>query len=210
MQGIVGMRLGEIADELRALSVNGLHWAGNEYDKARYDHILSLAAELLSMADSREADEIERIFRGDLGVRTPIVGVNAAILNGGGKILLVQRHDNERWCMPGGAADVGESPSQGAVREAWEETGLRVRAVRLIGVYDSQVMRSPLSGLHLYSLDFLCEITGGELSLTNETIAYGFFTEAEALALPLHGTHGKRIPYAFSAYRGEQTETLFH
>ena len=64
---------------MRALATNGLHWAANEYDHARYDRLLHLAAELLSIADSRDADEIDRIFRGDLGIRSPITGVSAAV-----------------------------------------------------------------------------------------------------------------------------------
>ena len=204
-----GARLTEIADELRAIAVNGLHWATNEYDHARYDKVLSLAAELLGMADTRSAADIERIFRGDLSIRTPIVGVCAVVFNDEGKILLVQRSDNGKWNMPGGAADVGEPPSAVAVREAWEETGLRVHAKRLIGVYDSRAMR-PDSPIHLYHLDFLCEPVGGELALTHETLAYGYFTQEEAATLHLHGSHGYLVPRAFSAYRGELDHTLFH
>lgn len=204
-----GTRLAEIADELRAMAQNGLHWAANEYDHARYEKTLSLAAELMSMVDNREAAEIECIFRGDLGIRTPSVGVCAVVFDENGRLLVVQRSDNGKWCMPGGAADVGEPPSAVAVREAWEETGLRVRATRLIGVYDSQTMGSK-GALHLYHLDFLCERVGGELALTNETLAYGYFAEEEAMALPLHGTQPFRIPLAFKFQRGEIGETLFH
>lgn len=205
-----GARLTEIADDLRAIATNGLCWAANEYDKARYEKILSLAAELLSMADTRDADEIERAFRGDLSVRTPFVGVEAAIFNDAGRLLLVQRADNAKWCIPGGAADVGESPSGVAVREAWEETGLQVQAVRLIGVYDSRLTKKLPGPVHLYHLLFLCRKTGGDLALSNETIAYNYFTQAQALVLPLHGGHAYRIPDAFKAWRGEIEGCVFH
>lgn len=209
MEKDAGTRITEIADQLRALATNGLHFAGNEHDHARYNKILTLAAELLTIADLRQASEIEQIFRGDLAMRTPFVGVCAVIFDAEGRILLTQRADNGKWCMPGGAADVGEAPSAVAVREAWEETGLRVKPVRLIGVYDGPTMRGP-GPLHLYHLDFLCDVEGGELGLTNETTAFGYFTEAEAVALPLHGSHAYRIPLAFAAYRGEHAQTLFH
>ncbi len=111
--------------------------------------------------------------------------------------------------MPGGLAEVGEPPHNVAEREAWEETGLRVAAKRLVGVFDSRITWSPHSA-QTYHLVFLCEQTGGEPALTNETVAYGYFTEEEALALPLHRGHGYRIPYAFKAYKGELEECFFH
>jgi ADP-ribose pyrophosphatase YjhB (NUDIX family) len=203
-------RVIRIADELRAIAVNGLHWAQNDYDKARYDRTLALAADLLSLADTRDASEIERIFRGDLGLRTPFVGVDAAIFNNEAKILLVQRADTQTWCMPGGMADVGESPAQVAEREVWEETGLHVEARRLVGVFDSRVTLGwPTSSVHLYHICFICEHVGGILTRTNETIAYGFFGEEEAASLSLHRGHAFRIPCAFRVYRGE-TEAIFH
>lgn len=209
MEKDAGSRLVEIADELRAVGVNGLHWTATEYDKARYEKVVSLAAELLSMADTRGADEIGRVFRGDLGVRSPMVGVDAAVFDAEGRLLLVQRSDNGRWCLPGGLAEVGEPPSHVAERETWEETGLRVVARSLVGVYDSRIVWSP-DAVHLYHLLFICEQVGGELALTNETLAYGYFTEEEATALPLHRGHAYRIPSAFMAYRGALKGCHFH
>lgn len=203
-----GSRLVEIADELRAIAANGLRWVATEYDGARYHRTMSLAAELLSLVDAREVEEIERIFKGDLGIRTPFVGVDGAVFDAEGRLLLIQRKDNGSWAMPGGAADVGESPSAVAVRETWEETGLRVRAVRLVGVYDSRKVGSP-DAVHLYHLVFMCEQESGELMLTNETIAFGYFSEEEVAGLTLHRGHGARIPDAFAMWRGEIGEAVF-
>lgn len=208
MQTDTATQIVEIADELRALGVNGLHWAANEYDHARYDRLLKLSAQLLSLADSRDACEIERIFRGELGIRSPITGVSAAVFNDAGKILLTQRKDNGKWCMPGGLSDVGEPPSAVAVRETLEETGLQVVATRLIGVYDSRLSGSRLP-THLYHLDFLCEQTGGELILTNETIACDYFSKEQTHVLEMHGSHARRIPIAFQAHRSEHWEAVF-
>ena len=203
-----GHRLVEVADELRAIATNGLRWSATEYDEARYHKTMSLAAELLGMVDTRSAEKIERVFRGDLGIRTPFVGVDGAVFDAEGKLLLIQRKDNGSWAMPGGAADVGEPPSAVAVREVWEETGLRVRAVRLVGVYDSRLVGSP-DAVHLYHLVFMCERESGELTLTNETIAFGYFSEEEAAGLTLHRGHGARIPDAFAMWRGETGEAVF-
>jgi uncharacterized protein (TIGR00299 family) protein len=48
------------------------------------------------------------------------------------KILMTQRSDNIRWCLPGGGMDPGESASETCIREVMEETGLEVRVIRLI------------------------------------------------------------------------------
>ena len=65
-------------------------------------------------------------------------GASAIIFDDTGqKVLLTCRTDNGRWCLPGGGMDPGESASECCVREVLEETGLRVRVTRLIGVYTS-------------------------------------------------------------------------
>jgi 8-oxo-dGTP pyrophosphatase MutT (NUDIX family) len=55
----------------------------------------------------------------------------------GRNIVLTRRTDNGRWCLPGGAMDPGESLEECCRREVWEETGLIVRVVRLIGIYST-------------------------------------------------------------------------
>ncbi len=188
------IRLQEIADDLRAMAINGLHYGDNEYDHARYQRILHLAAELLAITDSRAVDEIKREFSGRIAVTTPLVGVDAAVFDEQGRILLIQRADNSLWAMPGGAADVGESPAEGAVREAWEETGLRVRPLRLLGVYDSRKAQGS-SPLQIYHLTFHCALVSGTLTTTNETLAFGYFAVDELP--PLAGSHRYRVPRAF-------------
>lgn len=64
------------------------------------------------------------------------------ILNPGGDILLVrelgtpgQRQKAGLWHIPSGSVEPGENPQDAAVREAYEETGLRVRLLRFLGTY---------------------------------------------------------------------------
>lgn len=203
-----GTRLAQIAESLRAIAVNGLNWAVNDYDRARYEQALALAIELLTLADTRDALLIERTFRGDLGLRTPSVGVDAAVFDGHGGILLIQRRDNARWAMPGGAADVGETPAETAEREVREETGLQVQVIRLVGVYDSRRVGSPEAS-HLYHLVFRCHAVGGMLTTTNEASNLGYFTRDDVATLALHPGHGPRILDAFRAYRGEAPGAVF-
>jgi hypothetical protein len=64
-------RLVQLADILRAIATNGLHWATDPHDRERYERTLAIAAELLGMTDTRNAAEIERLFRGTSSCAAP-------------------------------------------------------------------------------------------------------------------------------------------
>ena len=112
------------------------------------------------------------------------------------KALLTQRTDNGRWCVPGGALEAGESAAEACEREVWEETGLKVRATRLIGVYsnpDQLVVYADGNKAFFVVLNFEAEIMEGELGLSNETTAFGYFSLEEMDHMPMHGQHKQRV-----------------
>ncbi len=125
------------------------------------------------------------------------VGCSAAIFDSKReRVLLTQRIDNGRWCLPGGGMDAGESAAQACEREVWEETGLQARVTRLIGVYsdpDQLVIYPDGNKAFFVVLSFEAEIIGGELGLSDETSAYGYFTLDEMGSLPMHGRHKERV-----------------
>ena len=78
-----------------------------------------------------------------------------ALFDSGGNILLLRRKDNDKWTMPGGTLDFGESLTYCAIREVREETGLQIRITGLVGTYTDphifnrvQRRRSP-AGIHI-------------------------------------------------------------
>lgn len=112
------------------------------------------------------------------------------------KVLLTQRTDNGRWCLPGGGMEAGESAAEACEREVWEETGLKVGMKRLIGVYSNPnqlVVYPDGSQVFMVVLSFEAEIIAGEPRLSNETTAFGYFSLKEMENMPMHGEHKSRV-----------------
>jgi ADP-ribose pyrophosphatase YjhB (NUDIX family) len=108
------------------------------------------------------------------GYATPKVDVRGAVVHDG-QILLVQERVDGRWCLPGGWADVGETPAEMVVREVWEESGFEVVPRKVVGVYDANRGGVPMEFYHAYKIIFLCTVIGGQARPSNETLAADFF-----------------------------------
>jgi len=93
------------------------------------------------------------------------------------RILLVQEREDHCWTLPGGWADIGDAPSEAAVREVREEAGYEVVPVKIAAVYDRDRHGHPPIVWHAWKLFFLCEIIGGQPASGDETEAVEFFTE---------------------------------
>lgn len=120
-------------DALRATAQEGLSYAENEYDRARYRKLLGMASEEYAAITSLDAETIRQVFLREHGSITPKVGVDIAIPNHHGEILLLHL-PNGKWCLPGGWMDVGEFPFDTALRETREETGLEIAPLGYIAL----------------------------------------------------------------------------
>jgi 8-oxo-dGTP pyrophosphatase MutT (NUDIX family) len=112
------------------------------------------------------------------------------------RVLLTQRTDNGRWCLPGGGMDSGESVEETCVREVLEETGLAVRVTRLVGIYTSPDLTIEYADGNLVqpvAFSFEAAVTGGELSLSDETTDFGYYTIQAMADLDLMEHHQERI-----------------
>ncbi len=112
------------------------------------------------------------------------------------KVLLTRRADNGEWCLPGGAMEAGESVEEACVREFYEETGLLVRPVRLVGVYSNRdlLIEYPDGNrIQMVVLHFEVERQGGEMKLSPETLEIGFFDLEQIQHMQLLGHHYQRI-----------------
>jgi len=148
-------RLLELADEIRALATTGLHYTEGPFDRERYEKLLTLAARLAAQGAVADASRIELIFRSaDQGYVTPKLDVRLAVFRND-ELLLVRERTDGRWAMPGGFVDVGDIPSEAALREVAEEAGVVARVQRLAGVFDTRLQPDcPPHLFHIHKLVF--------------------------------------------------------
>ncbi|WP_406414784.1 NUDIX domain-containing protein (plasmid) [Streptomyces halstedii] len=88
-------------------------------------------------------------------------GVNAVVSDDRGHVLLHRRADTDEWSFLSGILDPGEEPAAGVVREVMEETGVRVRPLRLAAVTVSPQMTHGNGDRAQYlELLFACHLDG--------------------------------------------------
>jgi ADP-ribose pyrophosphatase YjhB (NUDIX family) len=167
--------------QIRELAETGLRDSGNIYDLERYSQLLEITDEYAGHELELPAKETRSGLARGLGSVTPRVGSNAAIFDDHGHVLLMLRTDNQRWCMPGGMAEVGETPEQSVIREAREETGFEVEILELVGVFTSPAtnIKHPLT-IPLY----LCGVTGGTLRSSHEDLGLQYWNLEEVPIWP--------------------------
>ena len=198
----------EWAREIQALAQTGAHYAENEFQLQRNRRLVEIAAQIICEHAGLEPAGLVQTFQAQIGYATPRVDVRGAVFRDG-KLLLVREVQDGGWTMPGGWADVGDVPSQSAEREVWEEAGFRVRARKLVGVYDAN-RTGPLEVFHAYKLVFLCDLISGEATPSSETSEVAFFGPEEIPAV-LSGerTRPRHIADAYAALADPRRETVF-
>lgn len=124
------------------------------------------------------------------------LGCSACLFDENGQVLLTRRKDNDLWCLPGGRVEAGESVSEACEREFWEETGLRVRVQRLVGVYSNphRLVEYPDGNkAHIVSLHFVVDKLEGQPALSDETTEIRYFDVQALGGLDFLSDHRDRI-----------------
>ena len=162
------------SEALAAIARTGLGFTESLYERERFEEVLHIAADMKVAVNEvlgstisprrpprsqREQDHfvqewLESVGVGVPGYVTPKVAIGVDLGNDEGELLLVQRADSKVWLYPTGWADVGYSPSEVAVKEVLEETGIECEARRLVAVIDGQ--RMGFSRFGMYMLIFHC------------------------------------------------------
>lgn len=146
-----------------------------------------------------------------------MIGVGGVVIDGG-RTLLIRRGSAPlmgEWSIPGGLLEVGETLEQGVARELAEETGLEVRVVELIEVFERifpappNVDGSPGDAArpqyHFVILDYLCEIRGGTLSVGSDAQEFAWAREEELAKFGLTAAVTLVLRKAFARARERAT-----
>lgn len=109
-----------------------------------------------------------RELRALVGTRPLILPSVAVIVRRGDEVVVGRHHDIDRWVVPGGGVEPGESPADCAVREVWEETGLTVQLTGFRGTYGGGAdhrIAYPNGDICDYVVTvYDAEVVGGELA----------------------------------------------
>lgn len=160
--------------EIQAIAQSGLSYSINEFDKQRYQRLREIIAELTAHCSENSLNNVEKLFALEKGYATPKIDVRSYILKDD-KLLLVKERADGLWSLPGGWADVNESPSEAVVRETKEETGYDVSAIKLLALWDKLKHEHPPQWPHTYKCFFYCEIRSGEAKENIEISELNFF-----------------------------------
>ena len=195
---------------LQAISQTGLHYAQNPYDTQRYREVGALAAAMLSEHTTLDIAQILAFHAAEFGYATPKVDVRGIAFREDRILLVSEILDAGRWTVPGGWADVNETPSQAVVREVREESGYETRVVKLLAVYDRERQgHQPSFPFHVYKLFFLCEIVGGEARPNEEASEIAFFERDALPELSVSRVTERQIQHFFDLRNRPDAPTEF-
>src|SRR5688572_10455578 len=195
------------AQEIFSLSQSGLAYSGNEYDKERYKRLQEITAEMIASQSEISKESALDSFSMQAGYITPKVDVRGAVVRDG-KILLIQERADGNWAMPGGWADLGNSPASVAEREVWEESGFRVKAEKVLAVIDANRIE-PMEFYHAYKIIFLCRLLDGEPRTSHETLAVDFFDPDDLPPLSSYRTNEAMLQEVFAHVADPNRPTAF-
>ena len=143
----------------------------------------------------------------------PVVGIGGVVIEDG-QVLLIRRGTEPllgQWSIPGGTLELGESLQAGVARELLEETGLEVRVLDLIEVFD-RILPGAGTGsssiarprYHYVILDYLCERISGEPQAGSDVTDVIYVKEEDLPKYQLTATATRVLRNAFALYRERQ------
>ena len=193
------------ASRLNAIAQNGLTFSRDPFDIERYTSVRNIAAEIMAAHTGVETTLVGDFFAHEEGYATPKVDVRGVVFRDG-TLLFVKEPADGTWSLPGGWADVGESPSEAVVREVFEESGYTTHAVKLLALYDRNKHAHPPFPHHAYKLFIRCELLSQVPAGSGETEAR-FFEEGAIPELSVARVTVEQIARLFEHYRHPEWPT---
>lgn len=192
-----------LSRELKSIAEAGLRYSEGPYDIERYKRL----HEISSLPMIHAAPDFQ--WPHEFGYATPKVDVRAAVLDQNQHILLVQEASSGEWTLPGGWADLNESPARNAAKEVREEAGIEVEVIKLIACWDKDRQGHPRQPEHVYKLVFLCHPIGGKLTTSHETMGAGYFSPENLPPLCSHRAASHYIDLALAHHADPSLPTSF-
>lgn len=196
------------AIEIQSLSQIGLTYTKDVYDRERYQRLREISAEMLAEKTEVSIEKVKDLFCNETGYQTPKIDTRAVIFRDN-KILLVHEN-NGTWSLPGGWCDVLESIKSNTEKEVREETGLNVRAVKIISIQDRNKHNKPVYAYGVCKIFVLCEVINGKFVENIETTEIRYFSLQDLPHnLAEEKTNKEQIEMCFKAYLNENWQTQF-
>jgi 8-oxo-dGTP diphosphatase len=106
--------------------------------------------------------------------KVPMIAVDGLLYKDDGVLLVKRSHEpfKNYWALPGGFVDFGERLEDAVVRETFEESGIKTKVKKIVGVY-SDPKRDPRG--HVITICFLLEYVSGKTTASDETSDVRFF-----------------------------------
>lgn len=194
---------------IQAIAEIGLEYSEIHYDIERYSELNDISLQLLEYLTEVPVGKIIPVLQENNGYKTPKVDVRAVVFNEKDQILLIKEKVDGRWAMPGGWADIGYSPAEVAVKECFEEAGLKVVPSKLLAVLDKQKQNMPPAFEYVYKIFLECKKLDDNISIGSETSDVGWF-DVDGLpefSTPRNTTEQVQLMFQFRL--GERTEPIF-
>lgn len=201
------MRWLEWAIELQSLAQAGLTYSKDTYDIERFERIREISAEIVAHKSDIPIDKVKNLFCNETGYQTPKLDTRAAVFKDE-KILLV-RENNGKWSLPGGWVDVNVSVGENAVKEVKEESGLDVKAKKIIAVQDRNRHNLPIYAYGICKIFILCDLIGGQFKENIETTGFDYFTLDNLPPLAEEKNTSEQIKMCFEAYKSDSWQVQF-
>lgn len=197
-----------IAKKINAIAQTGLAFTKDKFDRERYSELLNLSIQILNNITEIDSKRLDFIFNRDIGYQTPKLGVRAVVFKDE-KILMVKEKMDNKWCLPGGYADIGMTPSEIIVNEVKEESGFDVKPIRILGLIDYNKHQDRPFPFDLYNLFMECEIIGGDATSGLETSDVGFFDQDNLPELSIRRVTKVQILKMFELHNDKKLEPIF-
>lgn len=168
-----------LAKRVQALAENGLHYTESDYDRDRYENLDGISTRMISLLTNQTLETIRTVTPENNGYRTPKIDVRCVIFNDRDEILMVKERVDSMWALPGGWCDVGYTPSEVAEKEVLEEAGIRVKAKRVLAIFDKKCHDHPEDLFYTYKIFMDCEAKDFGVTSGMETLDAGFFNQDE-------------------------------